>query len=138
MRLTRRTTALAAGLAVIAMLPGAAHAAPVEQQSDNAHASDGVHSALNVCIAVAVDNGTTRTVWVQGNASATGAVATRVSCAIVQNGRVVARWQAALPGSLAATAGTATIPGGGSSFSVCADVHAWFPDGAEVHDYNCP
>lgn len=137
MRFTKGTSALAAGLTAVAMLPGAAHAEPVEQQSDTAYASDGVHSAVNVCVATAVDSGSARTVWVQGHASATGAVATMASCGIVQNGRVVARWQAALPGPLVATGGTATIPGG-SSFSVCANVYARFPDGAEVYDYNCP
>ena len=139
MRFSRRTGALVAVLAIAALTAPAAHAAePVGVQRDVAYATDGTHDAAAICVAVSesTPGSTTQTVVTTGAAVAPGTLAAAYGCAIVQNGRVVGGVQTALPGSVAATGGTVTVPG--APWSVCAWVHATFLDGTELRRDNCP
>ncbi len=134
MRFTKSRAALTALVAVVALLPGAAHAAPVG--SDVVYVTEGLSVAVGTCTVVAVDHGEgRRTYVVAGHAKAVGAVATSVGCGIVQNGVVIAYFRAALPGSVAA--GVWTTVAGDGTYSVCADVSATFGNGS-VEQNNCP
>jgi hypothetical protein len=142
MKLTKiRNIAIATALAAVAVVPAVgAHASSAASvslvQTDIAQDGDAAHLAIAPCTAVGVTTGASLTVAVEGTATATGAVATRIRCGVVQNGRVVASFQNALPGSVAATAGRATISV--AAYTVCADVYALFPDGSESRNNRCP
>ncbi|HEX2195571.1 MAG TPA: hypothetical protein VHJ76_01490 [Actinomycetota bacterium] len=122
--------AVAAATAIVPFTP--AHAA----SADVAYKIDGAHVAINPCNAVGVTSGSRIQGELSGVAKASGAVATRAGCGIVQNGEVVAYTQTALPGTVAATASTFNIPV--DDYYVCADVYALFVDGTVVQDDNCP
>ncbi|MDQ4025439.1 MAG: hypothetical protein M3217_08115 [Actinomycetota bacterium] len=144
MKLKRiRNIAIATALAAVSVIPAvganASSAAAVSLvQTDIAYKVDGAHIALAPCQATAQANpgSPNQTVYVAGEATATGAVAVRIFCGVVQNGVVKGGVQNALPGSAAATAGTVSVPI--APYTVCADVYALFPDGRDVFDYNCP
>lgn len=122
--------AVAAATALVPFTP--AHAA----QADVAYEIDGAHVAINPCNAVGTTTGARIQGEISGVAKASGAVAVRAGCGIVQGGRVVAYTQTALPGTVAATADTFNIAV--ASYTVCADVYALFLDGSEVEQNNCP
>jgi hypothetical protein len=127
--------ALVAGVLLAATTASPAHAQP---QADVVYGQQGSWVAANACVAEHVLNAgtTTMTVALASTSAAPGAIATRVGCGIVQGGRVVALFQSALPGPVAATAGTRSIPI--APYSVCAFVYALFPTGEEIDEDHCP
>ncbi len=137
MRFRQGKAALAGVAAVFALLPGPVSAAtladPVDY--DTAVAVSGAHVATNTCAAVATDEGTRYRIVVTGLSTAPGAVATRASCSIVQEGQVVARVSSALPGSMGATGGVVYVPR--KPWSVCAGVYAVYADAAAAAADNC-
>lgn len=142
MKLKRiRNIAIATALAAVAVMPAVGASVPPAaslqlMQTDIAQDSDGANVAIAPCHAVGTTTGSSLTVVVEGNATTTGAVATRIRCGVVQNGRVVASFQNALPGPAAATGGTASIAV--APYTVCADVFALFVNGGEIHYNRCP
>lgn len=105
--------------------------------ADVAIATDGAtHVAIAPCTAVGTTTGSRLTVALAGTATATGAVAVRIRCGIVQDNAVVFESTNALPGSAAATAKNGSIDL--APYHTCADVYALFVDGAEASRNNCP
>jgi hypothetical protein len=144
MKLKRiRNIAIATALAALAVVPAVGANASSSSaslqlvQTDIAQDGDSSHLTIAPCSAVgATTSGSTMTVAVEGTATGIGAVATRIGCGIVQGGRRVYYVQNALPGPVAATAGSTTIAL--APYTVCADVYALFPDGTEVRYNRCP
>src|ERR687895_2681445 len=126
MRFSKTRSILVAAAAIaVAILPFTpAHAA----SADVAYKVDGAHVVINPCNAAGATTGARIQGEFSGAGKASGAVAVRVGCGIVQGGRVVAYTQTALPGTAAATASTFNIPV--ASYTVCADIYALFLDGS--------
>ena len=134
-KISRRLAAVALA-AALPMAPASALTLADPVDYDTATATYGTHVASNTCVAIATDEGTRYRIVVEGTAVASGAVATRARCGIVQEGRVVASVSSALPGSSSAPSGIVYVPR--KPWSVCAGVYALDPDGTEVFADNCP
>lgn len=135
-KLRRRLAAIALVAAAVPMAPASAVTLADPVDYDTATAANGAHVASNTCAAVAIDQGTSYQITVAGTAVASGAAALRARCAIVQEGRVVASFSSALPGSSAVIGGIAHVSR--KPWSVCADVYALYPDGFSASAGNCP
>ncbi|HEV2755114.1 MAG TPA: hypothetical protein VG318_04980 [Actinomycetota bacterium] len=127
--------ALAAGVLAAPVTPASAVTFANPADYDTAVAASGANVATTTCAAVATDEGTRYRIAVTGTAAASGAVATRASCSIVQEGRVVARLTSALPGSSAVIAGVVYVAR--KPWSVCAGIYALYPDGTAASAENC-
>jgi hypothetical protein len=138
---TRKTSFLAAVAAGLMLMALPAHAG--EQVLTSPVSSDVVVAtspsfwvAIGDCTATGVTSGGGLTVAIEGTGKATGAIATRIRCGVVQDGAVVAESVNALPGSAAATAKSDNIAL--APYYVCSDVFALFVDGSTAERNNCP
>lgn len=132
----RWTRALAAATFAVGLAaswspaPALAQTAEPQVQEDTYY--DAERGVAASCAAVGGGSGT---VIVTGHAVAPGAVAIRLSCGIVQYGRVVSSFTSALPGSVSATGGTRTVAAG--PWTVCLEFYAYFADGSERRYNGC-